>query len=30
MVDGDKFAIVADRILPDEISAAERVPDWID
>jgi diaminopimelate decarboxylase len=30
MVDGDKFAVVADRILPDEITAAERVPDWIE
>jgi diaminopimelate decarboxylase len=30
MVDGDKFAVVADRILPEEISAAERVPDWLD
>jgi diaminopimelate decarboxylase len=30
MVDGDKYAIVADRILPEEITAAERVPDWLD
>jgi diaminopimelate decarboxylase len=30
MVDGDKYAVVADRILPEEISAAERVPDWLD
>lgn len=29
MVDGDKFAVVADRILPEAISAAERVPDWL-
>ena len=29
MVDGDKFAVVADRILPAVISAAERVPDWL-
>jgi diaminopimelate decarboxylase len=29
MVDGDRFAIVADRILPAEITAAERVPDWL-
>jgi diaminopimelate decarboxylase len=29
MVDGDKFAVVADRILPEEITAAERVPDWL-
>lgn len=30
MVDGDKWAVVADRILPSAISAAERVPDWLD
>ena len=30
MVDGDRFAVVADRILPEEITAAERVPDWIE
>lgn len=30
MVDGDKYAVVADRILPEEISAAERVPEWLD
>ena len=30
MVDGDRFAVVADRILPEAISAAERVPDWLD
>ena len=30
MVDGDQFAVVADRILPEEITAAERVPDWLD
>ena len=30
MVDGDKWAVVADRILPSAISAAERVPDWMD
>ena len=30
MVDGDRFATVADRILPEEIYAAERVPDWLD
>jgi diaminopimelate decarboxylase len=29
LVDGDKFAVVADRILPEEIFAAERVPDWL-
>lgn len=30
MVDGDKWAVVADRILPAAISAAERVPDFLD
>jgi diaminopimelate decarboxylase len=30
MVDGDKFAVVADRILPEDITAAERVPEWLD
>ena len=30
MVDGDKFAVVADRIVPEAISAAERVPAWLD
>ncbi len=30
MVDGDQYAVVADRILPAEITAAERVPDWLD
>ena len=30
MVDGDRYAVVADRILPEEITAAERVPDWLD
>ena len=30
MVDGDKFAVVADRILPAVISAAERVPEWLE
>lgn len=30
MVDGDKVASVADRILPAEITAAERVPEWLD
>ena len=29
MVDGDKWAIVADRIEPAAILAAERVPDWL-
>lgn len=30
MVDGDKVASVADRIKPEDIYAAERVPDWLD
>ncbi len=30
MVDGDKFAVVADRILPETITSAERVPDWLE
>jgi len=29
MVDGDRYATVADRIPPEEIYAAERVPDWL-
>ena len=29
MVDGDRLASVADRILPQDIYAAERVPDWL-
>jgi len=29
MVDGDRFAVVADRILPSVITAAERVPEWL-
>jgi diaminopimelate decarboxylase len=29
MVDGDQFAIVADRILPSQITDAERVPEWL-
>ena len=29
MVDGDQFAIVADRIAPETIIAAERVPDFL-
>jgi diaminopimelate decarboxylase len=29
MVDGDKYAIVADRVLPEALIAAERVPDWL-
>lgn len=30
MVDGDRWAIVADRIQPATILAAERVPDWLE
>jgi diaminopimelate decarboxylase len=30
MVDRDRFAVVADRILPEAITAAERVPEWLD
>lgn len=30
MVDGDKWAVVADRIEPATILAAERVPEWLD
>ena len=30
MVDGDKWAVVADRIEPATILAAERVPDWLE
>jgi diaminopimelate decarboxylase len=29
MVDGDQFAIVADRILPAQMTDAERVPEWL-
>lgn len=29
MVDGSDFALVADRILPDTIAGAERVPDFL-
>lgn len=29
LVDGDKFAIVAERIMPATILAAEHVPDWL-
>ncbi len=29
LVDGDKWAVVADRILPETIFAAERVPEWL-
>jgi diaminopimelate decarboxylase len=30
LVDGDKFAIVAERISPEVILAAEHVPDWLE
>ena len=30
MVDGDRWAVVAERIDPSTILAAERVPDWLD
>ena len=30
LVDGDRFAVVADRIEPETILAAERVPAWLD
>ncbi len=29
LVDGDRFAVVADRILPATILAAERIPEWL-
>ena len=29
LVDGDRYAVVADRIPPDRMIAAERVPDWL-
>jgi diaminopimelate decarboxylase len=29
LVDGDRFAVVADRILPETILAAEHVPEWL-
>ena len=30
MVDGDQYAIVADRIAPETMLAAERIPAWLD
>jgi len=30
MVDGDRFAVVAERIDPATILAAEHVPDWLE
>ena len=29
MVDGDRFAVVADRVEPETLIAAERVPEWL-
>ncbi len=29
LVDGDRYAIVADRIAPAALAGAERVPDWL-
>ena len=29
LVDGDRFAVVADRVLPETLIAAERVPEWL-
>ena len=29
MVDGDRFAVVADRVQPEVLIAAERVPEWL-
>jgi diaminopimelate decarboxylase len=29
LVDGDRFAVVAERISPETILAAEHVPDWL-
>ncbi len=29
MVDGDRYAVVADRVQPEALIAAERVPDWL-
>jgi diaminopimelate decarboxylase len=29
LVDGDRYAVVADRVLPETLIAAERVPDWL-
>ena len=30
LVDGDKFAVVADRIQPETILEAERIPEWLE
>ena len=29
LVDGDRFAVVADRVSPEQMIAAERVPEWL-
>jgi diaminopimelate decarboxylase len=29
MVDGEKYAVVADRVQPEALIAAERLPDWL-
>jgi diaminopimelate decarboxylase len=29
MVDGDRYAVVADRVAPETLIAAERVPEWL-
>jgi diaminopimelate decarboxylase len=29
LVDGDRFAVVADRVSPEALIAAERVPEWL-
>lgn len=29
MVDGDRFAVVAERVMPETLIAAEHVPDWL-
>ena len=29
LVDGDRYAVVADRVSPETLIAAERVPDWL-
>ena len=29
LVDGDRYAVVADRIAPGAIMESERVPDWL-
>ncbi|RZM07024.1 MAG: diaminopimelate decarboxylase, partial [Sphingomonas sp.] len=29
LVDGDRYAVVADRVAAEALIAAERVPDWL-